>query len=333
MNSNNNNGEIRASREWTARLGLVLFGVLLTLVLLEGVLRVGAMFVESRPIAVSEGRGTILALGDSHTYGVQTPPEESYPGHLQRLLDARAPGSYNVINLGVPGSNSAEIVSRLPEWISRYHPVAVIVCVGINNRWNYSETQESKRLGPVVRALADLRIMRLYHLLSLNLRSAVSPPETAERPELQRKQIDGDNARIEFRDAKTGEIIATHEGRPSELSYNKPAIRRLREDLQRMLEITTQRNVQLILLTYSAFPLPNRPGWYINETMSEELRKFSAANNLPLIDPYDRFLGLLAGGVPRKKYFLSALDDHPNGTGYAEIAELVADAFEPRQAP
>ena len=49
---------------------------------------------------------------------------------LQRLLDERAPGRYNVVNLGVPGSNSAEIVSRLPGWIARYRPFAVIVCVG-----------------------------------------------------------------------------------------------------------------------------------------------------------------------------------------------------------
>lgn len=322
-----------SSREWLARLGLVLFGVLLALVLLEGMLRIGAMFVESRPITLSEGRGTILALGDSHTYGVKTPPEESYPGHLQRLLDERAPGRYNVINLGVPGSNSARIAANLPEWIARYRPFAVIVSVGVNNRWNYSDTDESKRLGPVIRWLGDLRIMRLYHLLSLNLRSALSPPVSADRPELVRKQFDGDDARIEFRDAETGEVVATHEGKPDELSYNKPALRRLHQDLERMLEITAQRNVQLVLLTYSAFPLPGRPGWGINETMSEELRKFSAAHNLPLVDPRDRFFELLAGGEPRETYFLSALDDHPNGAGYAEIAALVADAFEPRPPP
>ena len=319
------------SREWLARLCLVLFGVLLTLVLLEGVLRVAAMFVESRPITVSEGGGTILTLGDSHTYGVKTPPEASYPGHLQRLLDERAPGRYNIINLGVPGSNSAVIASRLPEWIARYRPFAVVVCVGVNNRWNYTDTEESKRLGPIIRWFGDLRIMRLYHLLNLNLRTSLSPPEIANRPELVREQFDGDDARIEFRNARTGEIVATHEGRPSELSYNKPAIRRLRKDLQRMLEITSQRNVQLVLLAYSAFPLPGRPGWGINETMSEELRRFSAENGLPLVDPRDRFLELLAEDVPRETYFLNNLDDHPNGAGYAEIAALVAEAFEPRQ--
>ncbi len=333
MNANNNNGTTGASREWMARLGLMIFGVVLTLVLLEAVLRIGAMFVEARPITVSEGRGTILTLGDSHTYGVQEPPENSYPGHLQRLLDKRAPGRYSVINLGVPGSNSAEIAARLPDYISRYRPFAVIVGVGINNRWNYSDTQESKRLGPIIHWLADLRIMRLYHLLSLNLRSALSPPEVAKRPELQRKKFDGENARVELRDVETGEIIASHQGRPSEMSYNKPAIRRLRTDLERIRKITEQRNVQLILLTYAAFPLPNRPGFYINEIMSEELRRFSATHNLPLVDPHDRFVELLGDDVPRERYFLSAINDHPNSAGYAEIAELVADAFEPRQSP
>jgi lysophospholipase L1-like esterase len=49
-----------------------------------------------------------------------------------------------------------------------------------------------------------------------------------------------------------------------------------------------------------------------------------------LVDPRDRILELLSDNVPRKKYFLCDLDDHPNPAGYSEIATLVADAFEPQ---
>ena len=160
--------------EWAARVGLIIFSLLLTCILLELALNFAAMFVDSRPVSVSAGRGTILTLGDSHTYGVKTQPEESYPGQLQTLLDTRAPGRYNVVNLGVPGTNSAEIAARLPGWIDRYRPFAVIVCVGINNRWNYSDTQEVERLGKIGQWFADLRLVRLYHLLRLNLQSAFS---------------------------------------------------------------------------------------------------------------------------------------------------------------
>lgn len=317
-------------REWAARVGLMVFGVVLTCVLLELALNLGAMFVQSRPISVSEGRGTILTLGDSHTYGVKTRPEESYPGQLQALLDERAPGRYNIVNLGVPGTNSAEIVAQLPAWIARFRPFAVIVCVGINNRWNYSNTQKVNRMGAVGKWLADLRLMRLYHLMSLNLQSAFYPPESAKRPELLRTQVDGEDARVEFRDASTGEIVMAHKGAPSEVSYHKPALRRLRRDLERIRLIAEQRNVQLVLLTYSAFALPDTPGWGTPTVMSQELREFSAMHDLPLVDPHDRFLDLLSGDVPRKTYFLNDLDDHPNPAGYAEIAALVADAFEPR---
>jgi lysophospholipase L1-like esterase len=325
------------AREWAGRIGLMVFGVVLTLVLLEFALSLAAQFFESRPISVSEGRGTILTLGDSHTYGVKTLPEESYPGQLQTVLDGRAPDLYNIVNLGVPGSNSAEIAARLPNWIARYHPFAVIVCVGINNRWNYSDTQESKRLGPIMRWLADLRLMRLYHLLSLNLGSALSPTEKSERAQLLRTQVDGEGARVEFRDAKTGEIVASHEGVPKEMSFNKPAVRRLRQDLERMRQITEQRNVQLVLMTYSAFYIPEAsPGMGIQTLMSEELREFSQTHDLSLVDTHDRFRELLTknGIVPRETYFLRETDDHPNAAGYAEIAELAADAFEPRdQSP
>jgi lysophospholipase L1-like esterase len=322
--------------EWAARIGLVVFAVALTLVILELALSLGALFVQSRPISISEGRGTILTLGDSHTYGVHTEPDESYPGQLQTVLNERAPGRYNVVNLGVPGTNSAEIAARLPGWIARYRPFAVIVCVGMNNRWNFSDTrdtQESKRLGPVVIWLADLRLMRLYHLLSLNLRNAFFAPERAERPQLVRTIIDGDDARVEHRDARTGEIVARHEGAPKTSSNRYSAIRRLHQDIDRMHLITEQRNVQLMLLTYSAFFIPGAsPGMDFPTVLSQELRKLSKAYDLQLIDTHDRFRELLThnGNVPRRTYFLSNRDDHPNPAGYAEIAALVADAFEPR---
>lgn len=65
--------------------------------------------------------------------------------------------------------------------------------------------------------------------------------------------------------------------------------------------------------------------------MSEALRQFARLDELPLVDVHDRFLELLRDeAIPRSTYFLSETDAHPNPTGYAEIARLVADYFEPR---
>lgn len=307
------------------------FGLVVTCVLLELALNLGALFVHSRPISAIEGRETILTLGDSHTYGVFTKPEESYPGQLQVLLDERAPGRYNVVNLGLPGNNSSEIVAGLPEWIARFRPFAVIVCVGINNVWNRSDSEEVRHQGAVVRWLAGLRLMRLYHIMSLNLRSGFSTPQSSERPELQRTLFDGEDARVEHRDAKTGELLIRHEGAPSKQIDQQAARQQLHRDLEDMRLITEQWNVQLVLLTYSSFKIPGRSPDFKNQTiMSEELREFSKLYDLPLVDTHDHFRELLAGDVPREKYFLNIEDDHPNPSGYAEIASMVVEVFEPR---
>jgi hypothetical protein len=104
------------ARRWGSRAGAVVFGLVLGIGLLEGGRRVAALSVGPRALApVAEGgQRTILCLGDSHTYGVLYTAEQSYPGHLQALLDLRAPSRYRVLNLGLPGMNSAEIAARLP---------------------------------------------------------------------------------------------------------------------------------------------------------------------------------------------------------------------------
>jgi lysophospholipase L1-like esterase len=318
-------------RGWAARTGLILFGLVLACVMLEFALNLGALFVHAGPISISEERGTILALGDSHTYGVFTQPEEAYPGQLQVLLDERAPGSYNVVNLGLPGMNSSEIAARLPEWITRFRPFAVIVSVGVNNRWNWSDTWEAGRFGTVWRWVADLRLTRLYHLISVNLRNNFFPPERAERPEIMTTQFAGEDARVEHRDARTGELLISHVGAPHKGTHATPALRKLRQELEKMRLITEQRHVQLVLLTYSAFNTPGLPSDFkVPTLMSQEMREFGALYDLPLIDTHDRFAELLAPGVPRAKYFASELDDHPNPAGHAEIAAILAEAFEPR---
>lgn len=70
---------------------------------------------------------TILAAGDSLTYGFGAAPQESYPALLSQMTGLR------VINAGINGETSAEGLRRLPGLLQKHHPRLTILCYGGND--------------------------------------------------------------------------------------------------------------------------------------------------------------------------------------------------------
>ena len=64
-----------------------------------------AVLVVSLLCAAADGRTKVACVGDSITYGhgLADRARESYPAQLQRLLDERSPGEYEVRNFGNSG--------------------------------------------------------------------------------------------------------------------------------------------------------------------------------------------------------------------------------------
>jgi len=86
----------------------------------------------SRPKkAVSAERPRIVAFGNSLTAGLGVPPDQSYPAHLQRTLDA-AGYAYRVVNAGVSGDTTAGGVRRV-SWVLNSTPTIVILELGGND--------------------------------------------------------------------------------------------------------------------------------------------------------------------------------------------------------
>lgn len=87
---------------------------------------------------------TVLALGDSLTFGYGANAAESYPAQLQKLT------GWNIVNGGVSGNTSAQALSRLPALLQQ-QPKLVIVGIGGNDFLRkYSENETRGNIGKII---------------------------------------------------------------------------------------------------------------------------------------------------------------------------------------
>ena len=80
---------------------------------------------------------TVLALGDSLTFGSGAEPAAAYPARLAALT------AWSVVNAGVPGDTAAQAQARLPALLAEHRPQLVIVCIGGNDFLRRLSTQDA----------------------------------------------------------------------------------------------------------------------------------------------------------------------------------------------
>lgn len=108
-----------------------------------------------RGVAVPAG-ATVLALGDSLTWGTGATPGTSYPAVLAGLT------GWEVVNAGVPGDTSAGALERLPGLLEEHAPRLVIVGIGGNDflrRVAPAQTQENLRAICLQAAAAGAQVL------------------------------------------------------------------------------------------------------------------------------------------------------------------------------
>lgn len=90
---------------------------------------------------------TVLALGDSLTYGYGAPPEAAYPRKLSELT------GWQLINGGVSGNTSQQALARLPA-LMKQSPKLVLLGIGGNDFLRrVAEAETRRHIGSTIAAV------------------------------------------------------------------------------------------------------------------------------------------------------------------------------------
>lgn len=93
---------------------------------------------------------TIVAFGDSLTFGTGAAEHESYPAVLSQLIGRE------VFRAGVPGEVTAQGLERLSQVLEEFQPKLMIVCLGGNDMLRKVSTAEIKsNLRAIIKTLRD----------------------------------------------------------------------------------------------------------------------------------------------------------------------------------
>jgi hypothetical protein len=298
--------------------------VLLSAALAEAGLQILSLFASHRYLNPPVGTSRlIVCLGDSHTFGAGLPVEDSYPFQLQTLLNERSPGTYSVINLGVPGMNTAQALNRLPGYVDRFEPEIVIVWAGINNSWNWAEVDDwTGSWTSFLRSL--LARSRLYRLIRVRLHDW----RIEQMIERRRKEGEATDALFTTRKlaVKGSNTPDGYEeglnGRLDPLTYYRREIkvdgameRRTYRDFRAMAEYADAAGIRLVFVTY-----PTPVGGYA--AVNRAARRVAQDHGLALVDSSQSL-----NRLPKaKRKFIWA--HHPTGPIYLEIARDLVPIIE-----
>jgi lysophospholipase L1-like esterase len=162
----------------------VLIWILVSLIALEVLLQIGAWVVKENTWRAKThwltGNIRVLALGDSNTYGLYLPAEESYPSQLEKKWNAQHPElPIEMINLGYPGTNSFRLLANLPEILDTFKPNLVLLMIGFNDFWTPGETPPvTRELSWIEKIQYRSRIYKLGYMIFQNFYFQKSTPDT-----------------------------------------------------------------------------------------------------------------------------------------------------------
>ncbi len=114
---------------------------------------------------------TILAFGDSLTFGTGAEESQSYPAVLASITGIK------VVNAGIPGETTGEGLKRLPRILDDVKPTIMILCLGGNDFLRKTgEKQAAENLRSML-ALAKERSVPVLLVAVPSFGLSLSPPK------------------------------------------------------------------------------------------------------------------------------------------------------------
>ena len=150
------------------KIPLILFGLFLTIVILEIVLRISGFAISSlqeyRNLQSIKQKGScrIMCLGESTT-------QKQYPACLEEILNQRNIGiKFSVIDKGLAGTNTVAILAKLEANLDKYQPDIVVTMMGVNDNGKHMpyEIAYSSKL---ITALRSFKVYKFTRLLWLHM--------------------------------------------------------------------------------------------------------------------------------------------------------------------
>ena len=158
------------------KIGLILFGIFLTLVFLEIGLRVGGFVLlsiqknKNKVIESGDNIYRILCLGESTTANLYN-GQSSWPSELENILNKGYKIKFKMFNVGITATDTTRILNQLEDDLDTYEPHMVITMMGINDLL-YNNThphfQFQKRISNRILFFENFRVYKLFKLLWLH---------------------------------------------------------------------------------------------------------------------------------------------------------------------
>jgi lysophospholipase L1-like esterase len=183
----------------------------------------------------------ILCLGASETFGIGEDAGREYPRQLEEQLNKRwGTHSVEVINLGFPGGVLHEMVARLPEIVSRYHPALVTIYQSPASYIWFSNPALARKIALSRPSAFNLRILDKADQLA----DAALPPRLL----------------ASWRHCWANLDALAYGSAPMDRLPEEP-FTVLRSDLERTIDFLNRRSIKVVLITHAQrFGATSGPG-------------------------------------------------------------------------